>query len=107
VTESFWRALADGGWPQAARFLAPGLRGSPRELPGIARHGEARPDRVQVAWIAALQGDERQATIRYQVEVEYPSGRRFMGCADNDVRFAGDAWYLTKLPTFGEEHCRP
>jgi len=107
VTESFWRALADGGWPQAVRFLAPGLRGSPRELPEIARHGEAPPDRVQVAWIAALQGDERQATLRYQVEVETPSGRRFTGCADNDVRFAGDAWYLTKLPIFGEEPCRP
>ncbi len=106
VTESFWRALADGGWHQAERFLAPALRGSPPELPGVAGHGDARPHRVQVAWIAALQGDERQASLRYQVEVEFPSGRRIAECADSEARFVGDRWYLTKLPMLEEEPCR-
>jgi len=107
VTESFWRALADGGWHQAERVLAPALRGSPPEMPGVAGHGDARPHRVQVAWIAALQGDERQASFRYQVEVESPSGRRIAGCTDSEARFVGDGWYLIKLPILEEEPCRP
>ena len=107
VAESFWGALADSGWSQAERFLAPGLRGRPPELPGVTRHGDARPHRAQVAWIAALQGDERQASFRYQVEVESPSGRRIAGCANSEARFAGDRWYLTKPPILEEEPCRP
>jgi len=107
ATESFWRALADGGWPLAERFLAPGLRGSPPGLPGITRHGDARPHRTQVAWVAALQGDERQATLRYQVEGESSSGRRLAGCANSEARLLGDKWYLVKPPVLEEDHCQP
>jgi len=107
VAESFWHALADGGWPQAERVLAPGLRGSPPDLPGIAGNGVSRPRWVQVAWIAALQGNERQASFRYQVEVESSSGRRIAGCANSETRLVGDGWYLIKLPIFEEEPCRP
>ncbi len=107
VTERFWRALAEGGWPQAEQFLASGLRGSPRELAGTTGIGDARPRRAQVAWIAALQGDERQARLRYQVEVESPSGRRIVGCTNGEARFVGDRWYLTELPLVEQEPCQP
>ena len=107
VADSFWHALADGGWPQAERFLAPGLRGSPLELPGALRNGDSRHHRAQVTWIAGLQGNERQVSFRYQVEIESSSGRRFAGCANSEARLVGDGWYLIKLPIFEEEPCRP
>jgi len=107
VTESFWRALADGGWPLAEPFLAPGLRGAPPDLPGIAGSGTAHPRRVQVAWIAALQADERQARLRYQIDVELPFGRRIAWCVNGAARLVGDRWYLTEVPELEQEPCRP
>jgi tetratricopeptide (TPR) repeat protein len=107
VTETYWRALADGGWPLAEQFLAPGFRDSLQEQPGVAEDGHAQPRRVQVAWIAALQADERQARLRYQIDVELPFGRRTAGCANSEARLVGDGWYLVKLPILEEEPCRP
>jgi tetratricopeptide (TPR) repeat protein len=107
VTESFWRALADGGWPLAAQFLAPGFRGSPYEQSRVVEDGHAPPRRKQVAWIAALQADERQARLRYQIDVELPYGRRIARCANGAARLAGDRWYLTEVPLLDQESCRP
>jgi O-antigen ligase len=107
VTESFWRALAHGGWPLAAQFLAPGFRGSPYGQSRLVDDGHAPPRRKQVAWIAALQADERRATLRYQIDVELPFGRRIARCANGAARLAGDRWYLTEVPLLDQESCRP
>ncbi len=107
VTESYWRALADGGWPLAEQFLAPGFRGSLPEQSGVVEDGHAAPRRVQVAWIAALQADERQAGLRYQIDVELPFGRRIAWCVIGAARLVGDGWYLTELPALEQEPCRP
>ncbi|HSD50043.1 MAG TPA: O-antigen ligase family protein [Candidatus Methylomirabilis sp.] len=106
VTESFWRARAGGGWPLAEQFLAPGYRGSPHEQPGVVEDGHALPRRVQVSWIAALQADERQARLRYEIDVELPFGRRIARCANGAARLAGDRWYLTEVPGIEQEPCR-
>lgn len=107
VTESYWRALADGGWPLAEQFLAPGLRGSLHEQSALVEDGHAHQRRVQVAWIAALQADERQARLQYQIDVELPFGRRIFWCADGAARLVGDRWYLTGVPAVEQESCRP
>jgi len=107
ATESFWRALADGGWPLAEQFFAPGFRGSPYEHPTAVEDGHAIPRRVQVAWIAALQADERQARLRYQIDVELPFGRRVAWCVTGAARLVGDRWYLTEVPGVEQEPCRP
>ena len=68
--DSFWRALADGGWPQAEQFLTPELRASRPGDESSPWQGEERPRRAHVAWIAALQGGEPQASLRFEVEFE-------------------------------------
>jgi tetratricopeptide (TPR) repeat protein len=107
VTESFWRAWAEAGWPQAALFLAPALRAAERKFPGLVGNGAPRRPRVQVAWIAHLQGDERLASLRYQVEVESSPNPPRVLCADAEARFTREGWYLTRVPVLGQEPCRP
>jgi tetratricopeptide (TPR) repeat protein len=107
VTESFWRALAQGGWPLAEQFLAPALRAAERKFPGLVGNGAPRRPRVQVAWIAGLQGDERLASLHYQVEVESSPNPPLVVCADAEARFTREGWYLTRVPVLGQEPCRP
>jgi len=107
LAESFWHALADGGWPQAERFLAPALRAAERKFPGLVGNGAPRRSRVQVAWIAALQGDERLASLRYQVEIESSPNPPRVVCADAEARYTRQGWYLTRVPVLGQEPCRP
>jgi tetratricopeptide (TPR) repeat protein len=107
VTESFWRVYAEGGWPRAEQFLVPELRGAGRHVLGEMWEGENRPRRVSVTWIAALQGDERQARLRYQIEGESPAKGHLAACATGHGRLVGKNWYLSAVPVMEREPCQP
>lgn len=105
--DSFWRALADGGWPQAEQFLSPGLRASrPRDDLNPWQGGD-RPRRAHVAWIAALQGGEPQASLRFEVEFEIVPDSRVGRCAQADLRLIRDNWFIDKLPVLESTSCKP
>jgi len=104
---SFWRALADGGWPQAEQFLSPELRASRPADDWGAWQREDRPRRAQVAWIAALHGGEPQATLRFEVEIEIAPDRQISRCAQADLRLMKDNWFVDKLPVLESTPCQP
>jgi tetratricopeptide (TPR) repeat protein len=107
ATESFWRALSEGGWPQAEPFLAPGLRAT-RSGDDRAwwRTGD-RPRRANLAWVAALHGGEREASLRFEVEIEVAPNRRIPRCAHADLRLIGEHWFVDRLPVPEPEPCQP
>jgi O-antigen ligase len=107
TTDSFWRALADGGWPQAEEFLSPALRASRPGDDFRPWRGEDRPRRAHVAWIAALQGGERQASLRFEVEFETAPDSRTSRCAQADLRLIKDSWFVDKLPVMEPAPCQP
>jgi O-antigen ligase len=107
ATDSFWRALADGGWPQAAKFLAPELRTSqPTGDWGLWQRKD-RPRRSRLSWVAALQGGETQASLRFEVQLEIAPGRFMSRCARADLRLIMDSWYVEKLPAMEPGGCHP
>ena len=103
---SLWRALAEGGWPQAEQFLSPELRAS---RPSVALNPwrQDRPRQAHVAWIAALHGAEPQVNLRFEVEFEIGPESRARQCAQADLRLIGDDWYIDKLPVLEPIPCRP
>ena len=105
--DSFWRALADGGWPQAEQFLSPALRASRPGDDLSPWRGEDRPRRAHVAWIAALHGGEPQASLRFEVEFEIASDSRTSRCAQADLRLIKDSWFVDKLPVMEPAPCQP
>ncbi len=107
VTETFWRVFSDGGWLRAEQFLVPELRGAGPKVVGEVWEGENRPRRISVGWIAALQGDERQARLRYQIEAESPGRGSLTACATGHARLAGKDWYLSAVPVMDRGPCQP
>jgi len=105
--DSFWRALADGGWPQAEQFLSPGLRASRPGDESSPWQGEERPRGAHVAWIAALQGGEPHASLRFEVEFEIAPDSRVGRCAQADLRLIRDNWFIDKLPVLEPASCQP
>jgi O-antigen ligase len=105
VMESFWPALAEGGWPRAEQLLTPRLRSSRREDVTSGWETGGQPHRARLTWIAALSGGERQANLRFEVEVEIAPGRRVARCAQADLRLIGDDWFLETLPVLAQEPC--
>ncbi|MBI2564164.1 MAG: O-antigen ligase family protein [candidate division NC10 bacterium] len=107
TAESFWPALAEGGWPAAMRYLVPELRRSP---PG---DGDSwwgmggQPHWARVTGIASLHGGERQVTLRYEVKMETPLGQVIARCAQTDFRFGAEGWLIAFAPILGPESCRP
>jgi len=102
---SFWQALSEGGWPQAERFITPRLRGSP---PKDEMWGEEHPTRRgRVAWVAALQGGETQATLRFQLEVEVSPNRSTGRCAQAEARLVDGNWFVDRLPVLDLAPCHP
>jgi O-antigen ligase len=104
---SFWRALADGGWPQAERFLSPELRASRSRAGSSPWQGQERPQKTHVAWIAALQGGEPQANLRFEIESEFGPDSRVGRCAQADLRLIEDNWFVDKLPALEPVPCQP
>jgi hypothetical protein len=100
--ESFYRALAEGGWADAERYLTPRLRAS---RPGDALVLE-RPPQARLAWVAALQGDERQANLRFELTIKVPPDRRMSRCAQSSLRLIGQDWFVDRLPNVESEPCR-
>jgi O-antigen ligase len=106
VMESFWRALAEGGWSRAEQFLAPNVR----VLDGgheSSRETAERPRQAQVAWIAGLTGGEFQASLRYELEMEDARGHRVARCAQGDLRLFGNNWFVERLPVLEAGPCWP
>jgi tetratricopeptide (TPR) repeat protein len=105
--DSFWRALANGGWSQAEQFLSAELRASRPGDDLSPWRGEDRPRRAHVAWIAALQGGEPQASLRFEVEFEMAPGSRIGRCAQADLWLMQDNWFVDKLPVLEPAACQP
>jgi tetratricopeptide (TPR) repeat protein len=105
--DSFWRALADGGWPQAEQFLSPRLRASRPQDDLSPWQGKDRPRRAHVTWIAALQGSEPLANLRFDVEFEVAPDSRTSRCAQAELRLIKDSWFVDKLPTLEPVPCQP
>ena len=103
----FWQALTDGGWPQAKQFLTPNLRTVPPGKNMAMVLGENRPRRAHVAWIAALQGNELQASVRFQVEIGTAPDSVVIRCAQANTRLIQDNWYLDSLPVIESTPCQP
>jgi O-antigen ligase len=99
--ESFYRALAEGGWADAERYLSPRLRAARR----VDTLMIERPPQARIAWVAALQGDVRQVNLRYELAIA--PDRRMSRCAQSSLRLIGDTWYLDRLPALETEPCRP
>lgn len=104
--DSFWRALADGGWPQAEQFLSPELRASRPRDDLSPWQGKDRPRRAHVAWIAALQGGEPEVSLRFEVEFEVAPDLRISRCAQADLRLIRDNWFVDKLPVLEAAPCQ-
>jgi len=105
--DSFWRALANGGWSQAEQFLSAELRASRPGDDLSPWRGEDRPRRAHVAWIAALQGGEPQASLRFEVEFEIAPDSRIGRCAQADLWLIRDNWFIDKLPVLESAACQP
>lgn len=105
--ESFWRALADGGWFLAAQFLAPELRASrPGDDWSLWQRAD-RPRRARMVWVAALQGGETQASLRFEIELEIAPDRAISRCARADLRLIQDNWFVERLPVMEPTPCQP
>lgn len=108
AAESFWKALAEGGWPLAENFLAPGLRRLQAEDARPAWGRAEWPLRARLVWVAALTGGERQASLLAQVEIQEPSnGRTVLRCAQMALTLIREGWFLAKLPILEAEPCQP
>lgn len=107
VVETFWRALADGGWPQAAQLLPPGARAAPSGETLALGQRETRPLRAHVAWIAALHGDERQASLRFEVAIQPAPESLVTRCAQATTRLLQDNWVLEGRPVIEAAPCQP
>ena len=103
--DSFWRALADGGWQQAERFLSPELRAASAHG-RTAWEGQNLPQQVHLAWIAALQGGEPQTNLRFEIQFEVGSGSVVSRCARADLRLIEDNWFIDKLPVIEPAPCQ-
>jgi tetratricopeptide (TPR) repeat protein len=107
TVDSFWRALGDGGWPQAEQFLSPELRASRPGDDWGAWQREDRPQRAQVAWIAALHGGEPLVSLRFELEFKVAPDSRISRCAQADLRLVKDNWFIDKLPALESTPCQP
>lgn len=103
----FWRALSDGGWHQAERFLVPELRGLARSIGNGGRGGEGQPKGGRVAWIASLSGGESRASLRFEMELLNDSSRRTNRCAQTTLRVVRDDWLVERFPVLEPNSCQP
>jgi tetratricopeptide (TPR) repeat protein len=104
---SFWRALADGGWPQAEQFLSPRLRAARPQDNLSPWQGKDRPRWAHVTWIAALQGSELLVNLRFNVEFEVTPDSRSSRCGQADLRLIKDHWFVDNLPALEPVPCQP
>ncbi len=104
--KGFWYALSEGGWPLAERYLVPELRDSRREVGRPGWQSGAQVRRSRLAWVAALTGDERHASLRSEVEIELTGGSVIFRCMQVNLGFTGDGWYLEELPLLESEPCQ-
>jgi hypothetical protein len=103
---SFWHARSERGLSQAERFLLPERHGP---TAGAARFAGAErdlPRRMRVAWIRALSGDERNATLQYEVEGEQGEDR-ISRCVQTVLRFRREGWFLEDFPSLEDGACQP
>ncbi len=106
AAESFWSALAEGGWPLAERFVVPELR-RPRPENSGGWGTTERPRRAHLAWVAALSGGERRVSLRSEVEIELSGGSTIIRCTQMDLRVITDNWFVETLPLLEPGPCRP
>lgn len=107
TAQSFWQALAEGGWPSAGRFLIPELRRlSPDVVDGAWGAGQS-PPRARLAWIARLSGGEQQVSLQSEVEIEHPGANATRRCSQMDLRIITDDWFVEKLPLLEPGSCQP
>lgn len=107
AVDSFWRAIADGGWPQAGKFFAPEVQWSRPGGDGSLWRGADHPQRAWVSWVAALQGGETRASLRFEVEIETAPNRAISRCGRADLRLIKDNWYVERLPVMDPGPCQP
>jgi O-antigen ligase/tetratricopeptide (TPR) repeat protein len=102
----FWRALSDGGWLQAERFLAPELRDLAQSIGNGGSGGEGQPKGGRVTWIASLGGTESRVSLRFEVEVLNDPSRPLDRCAQATLRVIRDDWFIERLPVLEPSTCQ-
>jgi putative inorganic carbon (HCO3(-)) transporter len=94
---SFWRALSEGGLAQAEKYLLPNRQ--PHEPEGALRQ-------IRLTSIYSLDGGERLATLRHEVEID--DGKvRMSRCARAVTRLTRDGWFLEQPPSIDDGPCPP
>jgi hypothetical protein len=103
---SFWQARSERGLPDDERFLLPEQRGPTADAARFAGAERDLPRRMRVTWILALSGDERSATLQYEVEGEQGEDR-ISRCVQTVLRFRREGWFLEDFPSLESGACRP
>ena len=106
AVDSFWRALADGGWQQAEPFLSPELRATQSHVGWNVWEKQGRLQQVHLGWIAALNGGEPQTSLRFEIQFEVGPGTVVSRCAQADVRLIKNNWFVDKLPVIEPAPCQ-
>jgi tetratricopeptide (TPR) repeat protein len=106
AAESFWQAMANGGWLAATALLSPDVMTRIAEQDGGLERGRP-PLRARLVWVAELTGGERLATLRAELEIETAVGDSISRCARMDLRLVGNDWYVDALPILEPGPCLP
>jgi putative inorganic carbon (HCO3(-)) transporter len=97
VVASFWRARSEGGLALTEKYLLPTRQ--PHEPEGT-------PRQVRLVSIYSLDGGERLATLRYEVEIDDEKAR-MSRCGRAVTRLTRDGWLLEQPPSIDDGPCWP
>ena len=106
---SFWEALAKGGPRQAERYLLPPGHGD-GAVPEIVwrqwleKTHESAPT---VSRVAALTGEEFQASLTVELLAHGASGQLSRRCVQGSLRMVNGGWFLEALPQVYPGPCTP
>ena len=103
----FWAGLGRGGWREAERFVAPSEH---HAIPEPVRQRWAKSTQgfqPTVAWVAALSGNESQATLTVELLAHGSTGQPIRRCARGSFRVMNRGWFLEELPQVFPNPCTP
>jgi O-antigen ligase/tetratricopeptide (TPR) repeat protein len=104
---NFWQGWSQGGGHLDEALLSPGLRASTLGY-SVSEAGRLAPiRRARMAWVSALSGNEQEAILTYELEIEISSNQIVRRCTETPARFLRGGWFLVDLPRIGSWPCTP